>query len=464
MCNIVIDEMLAYIQNQVSTIDEESLVRICTSTFTSDEIKNSKTLLYESIPTDVRKVLRKSKGKEGRDVIDIINLFKSTEPDIIPVFVARQLDKLPPITMDHLDCSKLLRDMIILKNEIETIKSTFATQDSFNELKTAVLRIQYDSLPPTAAEATSPPSSAFRINRKRGAWTDSGPMGLAIDETLNIVSPCPQYREMGVAPEKSKQLERNLNERLRSLDSGKTCVDADGGERAGGDGLSQSTPPPFPHTLRQSLESIPIAPPQAPAPTPAPAHVVASGCANGSTTASTAVTSHSSSEALYGVNQLTVTVMNKTDHSRTLETHGTVMNQHNNEQPWETVENRRKSSKYRYMGKAGVARDSEGTFRAAEKKIPMFITNVHMSTKESDITNHILNKTREKVALERINMKYDRGHKAYKFFILEANLPKYMNETLWPEGVIVRQFVNYKRRHMNGTLCDTAGPIKLKNG
>jgi hypothetical protein len=38
-CNIVIDELLSYIQNKISIVDEETLVRICTTSFSSDEIK-----------------------------------------------------------------------------------------------------------------------------------------------------------------------------------------------------------------------------------------------------------------------------------------------------------------------------------------------------------------------------------------------------------------------------------------
>ncbi|KAL0860209.1 hypothetical protein ABMA27_010516 [Loxostege sticticalis] len=174
VCNIVIDELLSYIQNKVSIADEETLVRICTTTFTSEEIKNSKKLLFESIPTDKRKIVRKSKGKDDRDVTDIISLFKSEEQNNIPEFVARQLDKLPTILWDHLDCSKLLKDMITMKSEIEAIKTTYATLQCVNELITEFRRQKTSfSLPPA--------TSLFKVNTKRGAWLDSGPMGLSHD-------------------------------------------------------------------------------------------------------------------------------------------------------------------------------------------------------------------------------------------------------------------------------------------
>lgn len=95
-CNIVIDELLAYIHNKLSVIDEESLKRICVSAFTSSEISKSKSLLFESLAADQRKIIRKRKGKEERNIDDIICVLKSVDPDKIPIFVARELEKLPP--------------------------------------------------------------------------------------------------------------------------------------------------------------------------------------------------------------------------------------------------------------------------------------------------------------------------------------------------------------------------------
>lgn len=368
----------------------------------------------------------------------MINLFKSSEPDTIPVFVARQLDKLPPILIDHLDCSKLLKDMSKLRTEIEMMKSNFATLDKLNELRDAVLCIQNDSLPP--------PTSAFKVNKKRGAWCDSGPMGLSHDlnvqesescmdnnEMMCTKPPLTQYREMEVV--QNKQSERDLNrcQRMSSAERGEISAGAGCGE--GGVHLqARMSPAPL------SMLSVP--PPCRDEPSAATGLV-----------ASAAVTSHAPSHT-QGASQLIAT--DKAGCNRELQEHVLPVREtkpdesNNDSERWQTV-HRRKTTKYRYSGKSGVARDLECTFRAAERKIPMFITNVHMSTAESDIVKHILHKTQETVYLERINMKYERGHKAYKFLISEENLSKYLDESLWPAGVIFRRFVNYKYRKTNGT-------------
>lgn len=127
--------------------------------------------------------------------------------------------------------------------------------------------------------------------------------------------------------------------------------------------------------------------------------------------------------------------------------------------------NRKKQIKYRFHGKTGVARDLKCSFRVAERKVPMFVTNVHISASEDDIVKHIFNNTQETVSLEKIMMKSERGHKAYKFLISEHNLPKYMDEKLWPEGVIFRRFVHFKNRKTISASNDTVyGSSKTNNG
>lgn len=90
------------------------------------------------------------------------------------------------------------------------------------------------------------------------------------------------------------------------------------------------------------------------------------------------------------------------------------------------------------------------TFKAAERKTAMFITNIHSSTVESDIVKYIYNKTQETVVLEQIHMKVERGHKAYKFFIMESKVNIFMNENLWPAGIIFRQFMNFNQKKTSG--------------
>ncbi|PZC73159.1 hypothetical protein B5X24_HaOG209951 [Helicoverpa armigera] len=134
-CNIVINELLCFTQNKIDVMDEESLIRIIVSAFSGAEINEAKNLLFNSVSTTTRNISRR-KNKEQKDIEDIICLFKSTDPDKTPIFVARELQKLPPVTFDHVDVTRLLKDIVLLQSEIRNIKETYATIDYVNELKT----------------------------------------------------------------------------------------------------------------------------------------------------------------------------------------------------------------------------------------------------------------------------------------------------------------------------------------
>lgn len=145
-CNIVICEVLAYVQNKMDVMDEESLMRLCVTSFSEEEIEAAKNLLFDSITTTRRKISRKREGKSQRDLADIITLFKETDPELVPIFVARELHKLPPISFDHLDASKLLKDILLLQNELKIIKDSYVTHKQLDDLKFHIEQSKHQTL------------------------------------------------------------------------------------------------------------------------------------------------------------------------------------------------------------------------------------------------------------------------------------------------------------------------------
>ena len=96
--------------------------------------------------------------------------------------------------------------------------------------------------------------------------------------------------------------------------------------------------------------------------------------------------------------------------------------------------------------------ETEFNFRAAERKIPIFITNVHKGTSESDICKYIYGKTCENVILQKIVMKKQSDHDAYKFFVTASKLQMFLDDKLWPSGIIFRRFVHFKKRSTTETV------------
>lgn len=401
VCSIVIDEMLSYIQNKVSVIDEETLVRLCTSSFSKEEIEKSKSLLFDSIPKDRIKIKRKNKGKEGRDLADIINIFKSTEEDLLPVYCARDLDKLPCLVYDHLDCSKLLKDIQRVQCELKDIKSSYVTQNQLAELKTEMLRVKNDSSPPPLQQ-----SSVCNVNVKRGAWVmDSGHMGRSqLNSTLSTNNSTPKTSELGqqnisqdgdilnmVRVDESLNLKRTLHE---------SCL---AHKAAAGDDLlkNQYIPP----SIGNQQRALTV----------------------------TSSVSHS-----------VETIPGPHSHTTLAKTPKLI-----SEDGWQKVSRRRKSN-YRYHGTAGTCRDNDGKFKAAETRVPIFITKVHKDTMEKDIKDYIYQKTQEIIMPEKLCFNKDKGHNAFKFFVSESKVSMFLDNKLWPQGIIFRRFINFTRSKMNG--------------
>lgn len=116
-------------------MDEESLVRLCSSAFLKEDIEAAKNLLFNSVSTRQKNKTRKGAGKSQRDLYDIISFFKQVDPELVPIFVAKELHKLPPVTFDHIDATRLLRDIVQVQSEIRNIKDTYATVKQLDEIK-----------------------------------------------------------------------------------------------------------------------------------------------------------------------------------------------------------------------------------------------------------------------------------------------------------------------------------------
>lgn len=116
-----------------------------------------------------------------------------------------------------------------------------------------------------------------------------------------------------------------------------------------------------------------------------------------------------------------------------------------------------KKTKYRFAGCRGkAAMEPNSTFRAADVKIPLFITNVNKEASESDIMGYIVSKTDTKVVLKKIKMQKQRDYNAYKILVPQHKIDLFLNDRLWPEGVSFRRFVyfNGPERGENRVKCN----------
>lgn len=105
---------------------------------------------------------------------------KETDPEDVPIFVARESHKLPPVIFDHMDVTRLLKDLVKIKDEIKLIRDVYATVQNLNEVKFDIELFKRASI-------VNHSNLDRNVNKRRGATVlrsfeyDIGPMGLEHD-------------------------------------------------------------------------------------------------------------------------------------------------------------------------------------------------------------------------------------------------------------------------------------------
>lgn len=135
---LIVNEFLTFVQNKIDVIDELSIVQICASNFTENELESGKTELYNSL--SLKLVQRKGEDKNKKIIKDVIKVLKETDPSEQPVFVAKNLNRLPPVTFDHVDVTRLLKDIVILKTELVSLRNDAVSKTELWDLRTDITK------------------------------------------------------------------------------------------------------------------------------------------------------------------------------------------------------------------------------------------------------------------------------------------------------------------------------------
>ncbi|KAJ8704161.1 hypothetical protein PYW07_013455 [Mythimna separata] len=368
-------------------MDEESLIRIIVSAFSGVEISEAKNLLFKSISTTTRNISRR-KNKEQKDIEDIICLFKGTDPDKTPIFVAKELQKLPPVTFDHVDVTKLLKDIVLLQSEVKNMKETYATIEYVKKLKTNC--------------------------------------DLGGDQARN-------------KDDMTSQQSQNV------LFTQKSCIESassDSTLNAGVQRLSPSTeaPPPPSAVVCAEQQNITIA------------HVSSDFEINLRSDSEIVEQPMSPSQNVHVTHNMSNDNVNadKMSMADVLRQGGNwKASNTKQEQEWKEFQRRKLRNRQEGVkGKAAIR--PEDKFKPADIKVSLFLSNVHKDTSENDIVEYVLSKTKEKISLQKIKMKTEKPYNAYKIIVNKEALNIFLNSEVWPGGVTCRLFRPYRMTVPNG--------------
>lgn len=151
---IVEDELLNFIVVKMRTLSHDDIVSLVTSSFSSERIESSKSVLSELLPKNKRWIAHRGQKKDINNVKMCLQVLNECGDDI-PRFVSHFLDELPPVTFNHIDVSVLLGKMQQINADIDYLKRTLDTQTTAYE----TLRVVSATLDNRLTAVEKPPNS-----------------------------------------------------------------------------------------------------------------------------------------------------------------------------------------------------------------------------------------------------------------------------------------------------------------
>lgn len=76
-CGVIINELLAFIQCKVASLDEVSIAQVFCDIFVDEEVDRAKDALFTHIIE--RRITRKDDHRQHKDILDIIKIMKETD-------------------------------------------------------------------------------------------------------------------------------------------------------------------------------------------------------------------------------------------------------------------------------------------------------------------------------------------------------------------------------------------------
>ncbi|KAJ2942110.1 hypothetical protein O0L34_g11026 [Tuta absoluta] len=139
-CKVVLDELLTFVLCKSDVLDEISIAQIVSSNFRADEVERSKDVLSDILGKSLPN--RKGDKKVRRTVEDIISAIKNAEPNSLPTFAAKDLHRLPPVSFDYVDVTKILKDINGFREELGLFKTRFTEVKDTQQLQEDICNIR----------------------------------------------------------------------------------------------------------------------------------------------------------------------------------------------------------------------------------------------------------------------------------------------------------------------------------
>lgn len=383
---LIINELLCFVQCKIHVIDVISLTQICESNFKLLDIEEAAKVLAEAggIRTS-----RRGEGRSKRLLQDIIAVFQEKDTTALPTFVAKDLHRLPPVYFDHIDATSLLKDILIIKQDLLRIKTDYVTTASIAELqeKTAELQTAVSNLQPDKEhqERTSLGRSEQLINQDKSK-----------SEKLNNFVQYPQK-------------EGKRKQRHRRSSNSTVAAATSRAPPAGRGKPAWEVNEIKANQLTRSLSSDVTAP-----------------C------------SRSRSNDRSACDRLNSTLIN----CNNTNIDETIVNQDSDNNSFETVVNKKKQHRKtrKIVNQQGKAALTSNVIKVAPRLSYLFVTRFRVNTTAENIIDFIKESGNQVINVEKIEQFHQSNFSSFKITIEQTQESIFMSEEFWPAGIEYRRY------------------------
>ena len=119
---VIINELLCYMLCKIDSVPLDVLNKLVGENFSDDEVECAKSLLCDFVEESIRAGNRRGQNKKKMNLDGIAKMLIECDRTQLPKFVALDLAKLPPITVDCIDVSALMRKQQLMDVELSNMK------------------------------------------------------------------------------------------------------------------------------------------------------------------------------------------------------------------------------------------------------------------------------------------------------------------------------------------------------
>ena len=156
---LVCNELLCYCFNMINNMAQTILQKICAEYYTETAIDKAKELILESNENEAQrtKLLKKRRGtdKKSTTMKDILDTIRANDPDVFPVYVAKSLGNMPPLTKNCVNMASMMVDLAQLRTDVDTFQGMANSIADLTESVSAVKK-QLDAMSEVQKETGDP--------------------------------------------------------------------------------------------------------------------------------------------------------------------------------------------------------------------------------------------------------------------------------------------------------------------